>query len=152
MNNKGFSLLQILLILVLLAIIIVAVKLKTNNTNEQEKENNSILESTFISEVTSIIYNAKTQFLTDSLNNKVNLCYDSKTNPLDLSSNDKKYYLKLNDKGEIIDLIVQNDKFEIVILDNNVINIYDIGTSSSDKKYKSTLINKDTEILNCLNN
>ena len=144
------------MLIVLLVLGILAYFLYPKEVNDVENtkdEYNEGLELSFINEVNSILLTSKSQFLTDSLTGNSTLCYDSESKPLDLNSDDKKYYLNLNENGEVINLIVKNDKFEITILDNNVISVSDIGSSTSNKKYKSKLINKnnEVEIPKCIN-
>ena len=154
MNKKGFALLELLIVLLVLGILAYFLYPREVNDIENTKDNyNEGLELSFINEVNSILLTSKSQFLTDSLTGISTLCYDSETKPLDLNSDDKKYYLNLNENGEVINLIVKNDKFEITILDNNVISVSDIGSSTSNKKYKSKLIdeNNEVEIPKCIN-
>ncbi len=140
-NKKGFTLVELLAVIAILAILVIIALPNVLKLFRSAKEN------TFANEVQNLVRSAEDKYLTSSLSNGNNTCFDSKTNPLDMTGRDNiNYLIKLTNKGKVIEVKVIDDSYQLLIDNQNGINKADIGN-----KYKIETRNKTTDILDCNN-
>ena len=142
MKKKGFTLVELLAVIAILAILVIIALPNVLNMFRNAKQN------TFATEVQNLVRSAEDKYLTTSLSNGNNTCFDSKTNKLDMGGRDDiVYVIKLTNKGKVIEVKVVDKSYQLIANEENGINRADIGN-----KYKVETRNKTTEILDCNNN
>ena len=142
-NKKGFTLVELLAVIAILAILVIIALPNVLKMFRSAKEN------TFVTEVQEIVKTAEQNYLSGSLSNKECKCFSSASNPLNLNGrNNIEYYVEFNDKGQVINLIVKDDNYQFVS-EREVINIADIGSSTSEKARKTSLALESTEVPSC---
>ena len=141
MKKKGFTLVELLAVIAILAVLVIIALPNVLKLFRNAKEN------TFTSEVQNLVRSAEDKYLTSSLSSGNNTCFDSKTNPLDMSGrNNINYLIKLTNKGKVIEVKVIDDSYQLLIDNEDGINKADIGN-----KYQVEARNKTTDILDCNN-
>ena len=133
MKKKGFTLVELLAVIAILAILVIVAMPNVLGMFNQAKMNS------FVTEVQKIMDTATVTFTRDALLNSGKTVYYSstenatlKTKKLDMSGNEKHYFIEMNRNGEFK---------RVVVYDANY--CYDIYTSDSNGKYdtsKSKLI------------
>ena len=147
MKNKGFTLVELLAVIAILAILVIVAMPNVLGMFNQAKMNS------FVTEVQKIMDTAMVTFTRDALLNSGKTVYYSttenetlRTKKLDMSGNEKQYFIEMNRNGEFK---------RVVVYDANY--CYDIYASDSNGNYdgtKSKLINdkisKTTVLVNDL--
>ena len=140
-NKKGFTLVELLAVIAILAVLVIIALPNVLKMFRNAKQN------TFVTEVQNLVRSAEDKYLTSSLSSGNNTCFDSKTNPLDMSGRENiNYLIKLTNKGKVIEVKVMDDSYQLLIDNQNGINKADIGN-----KYKVNVISEDTAIIGCDN-
>ena len=143
MKKRGFTLVELLAVIAILAILVIIALPNVLKMFRNAKEN------TFVTEVQEIVKTAEQNYLSGSLSNKECKCFSSTSNPLNLTGrNNIKYYVEFNDNGQVINLTVKDDNYQFVS-EGEVINIADIGSSTSEKTRKTTIALESTEVPSC---
>lgn len=134
MKNKGFTLVELLAVIAILAILVIVAMPNVLGMFNQAKMNS------FVTEVQQIMDTATVTFTRDALLNSGKTVYYSstenttlRTKKLDMSGNEKQYFIEMNRNGEFK---------RVVVYDANY--CYDIYASDSNGNYdgsKSKLIN-----------
>ena len=141
MKKKGFTLVELLAVIAILAVLVIIALPNVLKMFRNAKQN------TFANEVQNLVRSAEDKYLTSSLSSGNNTCFDSKTNPLDMTGRDNiNYLIKLSSKGKVIEVKVIDDSYQLLIDNESGINKADIGN-----KYKVETRNKTTDILDCNN-
>lgn len=109
-------------------------------------EYQSNLQFSFESKIKSMMIYARKESIVKSVK-----CFDSKTSPIDMDTDGIEYYFTLNDDRKVTNLVAKNDKFQLVILKNTIVNTEDIGRANSSKKYKIRLLDENLEVPVCNN-
>lgn len=136
MKNKGFTLVELLAVIAILAILVIVAM-----PNVIEMFNQAKLK-TFATEVQKIMDTSTTQFTQDALQNSgETIYYSSEQNnvlgakQLDMSGNEKNYFIEMDRNGEFKRIVVYDDNF--------CYDIYARGTNSDLNDSKSKLIIED---------
>ena len=138
-DKKGFTLVELLSVIAILAILVIIALPNVLKLFRNAKQN------TFVTEVQNLVRSAEDKYLTSSMLNGSNTCFDSVTNPLDMNGrNNLKYVIKLSDKGAIIEIKVTDDSYELLAENTDGINRADIGN-----KYKVNTLQESTSIIGC---
>ena len=140
-DKKGFTLVELLAVIAILAVLVIIALPNVLKLFRNAKAN------TFANEVQNLVRSAEDKFVTGSILSGNNTCFDSKTNPLDMSGrNNINYLIKLTNKGKVIEVKVIDDSYQLLIDNEDGINKADIGN-----KYQVEARNKTTDILDCNN-
>ena len=140
MNKKGFTLVELLAVIAILAILVIIALPNVLRMFKNAKQN------TFVTEVQNLVKSAEDKYLTSSMLNGNNTCFDSKTNKLDMSGRDNiNYLIKLTNKGKVTEVYVRDDDYELIVKEEAGINRADLGN-----KYKAE--NAKTKITDCNGN
>ena len=141
MKKKGFTLVELLAVIAILAILVIIALPNVLKMFRNAKQN------TFVTEVQNLVRSAEDKYLTSSMLNGNNTCFDSSSNPLDMTGRDNIIYkIKLSDTGKLIEVSVADDNYELIVKEETGINRADIGS-----KYKVNVISEDTAIVGCDN-
>lgn len=116
MNNKGFTLVELLAVIAILAILVIVAMPNVLGMFNEAKLN------TFVTEVQTIMSQAQTDFLTESFkyqgkeivffnNTKETVVSKQKYNELELSGGKKNYYIKISRNGEFEKVLVWDNNF-----------------------------------------
>ncbi len=131
-NKKGFTLVELLAVIAILAILVLIALPNILNLYRNARENS------FVEETQNIIRSAQQKYIEDSMGDGSNLCYDSKTNPLDLDSKSSlNYKVELSQDGKITSIQVMDNNYQIIKTNEIDIKRDDIGNSKSNKTIKS---------------
>ena len=146
MKKRGFTLVELLAVIAILAILVIVAMPNVIDMFNQAKIN------TFVTEVQKIMDISISQFTQDALKNSGKTIYYSSvdsdkvdTNKLDLSGNNKEYFVEMDRNGDFKRVIVYDDNFCYDIYSENG-NMNSYGTKSkkiSDKIQKTTVISND---------
>ncbi len=146
-NRKGFTLVELLAVIAILAILVIIALPNVLKMFRQAKEN------TFVTELQEIIKTAEDKYITTAFTSEECHCFSSKSTDkkhnLDLSGRkDIEYYVEFNDKGQIINLVAKDDSYQFVS-EGEVIQVADIGNSTSGKKKMSSPATAEMKVPSC---
>ena len=147
MKKRGFTLVELLAVIAILAILVIIALPNVLKMFRNAKEN------TFVTEVQEIVKTAEQKYISSSFSNGECKCFSSKATDtkhnLDMNGrNNIEYYVEFNDNGQVINLIVKDDNYQFVS-EGEVVNIADIGSSTSGKTKKTSLALESTEVPSC---
>ena len=136
-KKKGFTLVELLAVIAILAVLVIIALPNVLKLFRNAKQN------TFITEVQNLVRSAEDKFLTSSLLSGNNTCFDSSSNPLDMSGRDDLVYvIKLTKKGKVTEVKVADKSYQLIVTEENGINRAEIGN-----KYKVETVNSKTTIV-----
>ncbi len=143
MSEKGLTLKKLLMIIFIIVLIVLGV-FYFKNASKKTKE------TAFVNDVQNLIKFARENFTSSLLLEKEKSCFHSETNPIKvvLADTSLKYYVKLNEQGEVTNIVVTSDIFEFTA-NGDKINELDVGSRSSNRKYKVSELKDDTIIPSC---
>ena len=108
-DKKGFTLVELLAVIAILAILVLIAIPNVLNLYRNARKN------TFVDEVQNIVRTAQQKYIEDSMNNGSNLCYDSKTNPLDIDARSSlNYKVQLSNDGKITSIEVLDNNYQLI--------------------------------------
>ena len=146
-NKKGFTLAELLAVIAILGVLVVIVMMNVIRLYRDAKED------AFITQVQSIYKTAEERYMGDTLlEGRADVCYDNETNPFDLNGQEVGYFLKFNEEGKIIYIVTKDKNYKIIAGNTeNKENIRqdEMGTSRSDAKYKSSVLEEDIVLPKC---
>ena len=146
-DKKGFTLMELLAVIAILGVLVVIVMINVLRIYRNAKED------AFITQVQSIYKAAEERYMSDSLlEGRADVCYDNETNPFDLNGQEVGYFLKFNEEGKIIYIVTKDNDYKIIAGNTeNKENIRqdEMGTSRSDAKYKSSVLEEDIVLPKC---
>ena len=126
MKKKGFTLVELLAVIAILAVLVIIALPNVLRMFRNAKQN------TFTNEVQNLVRSAEDKFVTSSILSGKNTCFDSSSNPLDMSGRDNLIYkIKLTNKGKVIEVYERDNDYELIANRKAGINRADIGS-----KYK----------------
>ena len=138
-NKKGFTLVELLAVIAILAILVMIALPNVLKMFRTAKQN------TFVTEVQNLVRSAEDKYLTSSMLNENNTCFDSKTNKLDMTGRDDLVYvIKLTNKGKVIEVKVADKSYQLIASEEKGINRTDIGN-----KYVVQAVDNKTTIVGC---
>ncbi len=116
MNKKGFTLVELLAVIAILAILVIVAMPNVLGMFNQAKLN------TFVTETQTIMSQSSVKFVSEALKTKGKelVFYKNsneldeakkKYNELDMSGNEKNYFVKMNRNGEFVRVVVWDDNF-----------------------------------------
>ncbi len=138
-NKKGFTLVELLAVIAILAILVIIALPNVLKLFRSAKQN------TFVTEVQNLVRSAENKYLTSSLSSGSNeICFDSKTNKLDMTGRDNlTYKIKLTNKGKIIEVNVRDDSYELIASEEAGINRVDLGNKYKVESAKTSITDCD---------
>ncbi len=140
-KRKGFTLVELLAVIAILAILVIIALPNVLKMFREAKEN------TFTREIQNIMRSADDKYVSSSIGNRNNNCFDSSTNTLNLDGRSNIIYVvKFNDKGKITELRVADESYQLIAENESGINKSEIG-----KNYKVEALNPKTIIIGCDN-
>ena len=139
MKKKGFTLVELLAVIAILAVLVIIALPNVLKLFRNAKQN------TFITEVQNLVRSAEDKYLTSSMLNGNNTCFDSSTNKLDMTGRDDLVYvIKLTKKGKVTEVKVADNSYQLIASSSDGINKADIGN-----KYGVTIVDPKTTIVGC---
>jgi prepilin-type N-terminal cleavage/methylation domain-containing protein len=136
MKNKGFTLVELLAVIAILAILVIVAMPNVLGMFNQAKV------SSFATEVQKLMDTATTTFTKDSLKNSGQTVYYSnvdnaslKTNKLDMSGNEKNYFIEMDRNGNFKRVVVYDENYCYDVYTN-----YGSSSSGNTTSTKSKLI------------
>ncbi len=108
-SKKGFTLVELLAVIAILAILVIIALPNILNLYRNARKN------TFVDEVQNIVRTAQQKYIEDSMSNGSNLCYDSKTNPLEIDAKSSlNYKVQLSQDGKITSIQVLDNNYQLI--------------------------------------
>ena len=143
MSESGITLKKLLTFIFILCLIGIGVYYYMSASKKAK-------ETSFVSDVQNLIKYARENYAADTLFLEEHSCFHSKTNPVKVILNDKnlEYYVKVNQSGQVTNVIVKSELFEFSAKDTAV-RESEVGSRESNRKYKVKEVSDNTTIPSC---